>query len=702
MSQLFADLGLMAELTRAVADHGYTQPTPVQMQAIPAVLDGRDVLAGAQTGTGKTAGFTLPLLQRLTVTPPVSLTPHVRALVVTPTRELAAQVEESVRTYGKYLSLRSTVIFGGVGMAAQIEALKEGVEIVVATPGRLLDHANEQTLDLSHVEILVLDEADRMLDMGFIHDVKRILALLPVQRQNLLFSATFSDDIRALADGLLHDPVSVEVARRNAESELVAQRVHPAGQERKRALLVHLIKSGDWKQVLVFTRTKHGANRLAHQLGRSGIAATAIHGNKSQGARTKALADFKAGQVRVLVATDLAARGLDIEELPHVVNYDLPQVAEDYVHRIGRTGRAGSTGEAISLVSPEEQPLLAEIEKLILRTIEQTIIPGFEPGSGPPQQGSRPQQPQQGQRQPEQSRQPQQQAEQPGNEAGPLEIREGREGREGRGRRRGRGRNRNRDGSGAPVEGVPSVADSALPQEPAVARAAAQPRNISRQEALREERDNRGNRDTSQHNARKAIIDDDFGNRIPPVKQGRSTRMRIAAGDIDDELDAIGNRMPPLSKNQRNWDTEEEINFNVALPAPALIEDDDHQQPLSNVGQMFPSSAGFMADAKPRRGNGSRGARGGERSKSRNAGNSSGNSGGTANGNTANAGGNGRGRGNNRRRKGQPQRQPSGQQSGQPQSPQSPQSPQQRQPRRQQARGKSRPGNSVPRQERQR
>jgi ATP-dependent RNA helicase RhlE len=381
---MFSSLGLSAELTRAVADQGYTQPTPVQAKAIPVILEGRDVLAGAQTGTGKTAGFTLPLLQRLMLQADKAPSPArhpVRTLIITPTRELAAQVEESVRTYGKYLPLKSTLIYGGVNINPQIQALRRGVDILVATPGRLLDHVQQKTVDLSRVEILVLDEADRMLDMGFIRDIRRILALLPAKRQNLLFSATFSDEIRKLADGLLHDPVMIDAApRRNAESELVAQRVHPVRQDRKRELLAHLVSSGDWRQVLVFTRTKHGANRLSEQLCKGGIEATAIHGNKSQPARTKALAGFKAGTVRVLVATDIAARGLDIEELPHVVNFDLPHVAEDYVHRIGRTGRAGSTGEAISLVSHEERPLLAAIEKLLGRRIEQQPLPGFEQG----------------------------------------------------------------------------------------------------------------------------------------------------------------------------------------------------------------------------------------------------------------------------------------------------------------------------------
>jgi ATP-dependent RNA helicase RhlE len=384
LTQLFTGLGLSAALTRAVTEAGYTVPTPVQTQAIPVILEGRDVLAGAQTGTGKTAGFTLPLLQRLSAKGNDSYSPArhpVRALILTPTRELAAQVEESVRTYGKHLPLRTTLVYGGVGINPQIHALRRGVDILVATPGRLLDHVQQKTVDLSRVEIFVLDEADRMLDMGFIPDIRRIMALLPKRRQNLLFSATFSDEIRRLADGLLHNPVTIEVARRNAPSELVVHRVHPVATVRKRELLAHLVASGDWRQVLVFTRTKHGANRLAEQLARGGIQATAIHGNKSQPQRTRALADFKAGTLRVLVATDIAARGLDIEELPHVINFDMPHVAEDYVHRIGRTGRAGSTGEAISLVAPEELPLLGAVEKLLGRRLERQVIAGFESGS---------------------------------------------------------------------------------------------------------------------------------------------------------------------------------------------------------------------------------------------------------------------------------------------------------------------------------
>jgi ATP-dependent RNA helicase RhlE len=373
----FASLGLAPDIVRAVAEHGYTTPTPIQAQAIPLVLAGKDVLAGAQTGTGKTAGFTLPMLQRLHGGPRRKL----RALVLTPTRELAAQVEESVRTYGKHLPLRSAVVFGGVGINPQIEKLRQGVDILVATPGRLLDLAGQKAADLSGIEILVLDEADRMLDMGFIHDLRRILALLPKRRQNLLFSATYSDDIKKLAEQFLHHPEYVEVARRNTAAETVLQQVYAVDQKRKRELLSYLIGSNDWRQVLVFTRTKHGANRLAEQLGKDGLPSAAIHGNKSQGARTRALADFKSGAVRVLVATDIAARGIDIDQLPHVVNFELPNVPEDYVHRIGRTGRAGAEGLAISLVCADERDYLKSIERLIRRSLPQTQVAGFEPGT---------------------------------------------------------------------------------------------------------------------------------------------------------------------------------------------------------------------------------------------------------------------------------------------------------------------------------
>jgi ATP-dependent RNA helicase RhlE len=348
------------------------------------VLSGRDLLGAAQTGTGKTAGFALPLLQRLATGAHTSASPArhpVRVLILVPTRELAAQVQESVRTYGRHLKVRSTVIFGGVGFSPQATELRRGVDIVVATPGRLLDHVEQRTIDLRHVEVLVLDEADRMLDMGFIPAIRRILALLPSKRQNLLFSATFPDEIRKLAGSFMRDPATVEVAPRNRPVELISQVAHPVDKDRKRELLAHLVKTGNWHQVLVFTRTKHGANRLAQQLERDGIEADAIHGNKSQPARTRALKRFKDNELQVLVATDIASRGLDIEELPHVVNYDLPHVPEDYVHRIGRTGRAGLSGEAVSLVSGEDRPLFAAIERLINRRIEQRTIAGFEPGS---------------------------------------------------------------------------------------------------------------------------------------------------------------------------------------------------------------------------------------------------------------------------------------------------------------------------------
>ncbi|MDD4964768.1 MAG: DEAD/DEAH box helicase [Gallionella sp.] len=382
---------------RAIVDAGYTTPTPVQAQAIPQVLAGGDLLAGAQTGTGKTAGFTLPILHLLHTKPAAtSRAGRPRCLILTPTRELAAQVEESVQTYGKYLSLKSMVMFGGVNINPQIKSLRGQVDILVATPGRLLDHVGQKTLDLSAVEILILDEADRMLDMGFIRDIRKIIALLPKKRQNLLFSATFSDEIKTLADGLLHNPGYVEVARRNTTSELVQQSVHMVAQKLKSHLLSHLIKHNDWKQVLVFTRTKHGANRLAEKLNGDGIPAAAIHGNKSQSARTKALAQFKDGSLPVLVATDIAARGLDIDMLPHVVNFELPNVAEDYVHRIGRTGRAGSNGAAISLVDSEELQHLKNIERLIKHQIERVAIDSFVPPTHLPPEAPRP--PQQNQR----------------------------------------------------------------------------------------------------------------------------------------------------------------------------------------------------------------------------------------------------------------------------------------------------------------
>jgi ATP-dependent RNA helicase RhlE len=378
----FENLGLQAELLRAIGTQGYTRPTPIQAKAIPLILQGHDVLAGAQTGTGKTAAFTLPLLHRLNQH--AKQGPHPRALLLTPTRELASQVAASVTTYGKHLPLRSTVVFGGAGINPQKDSLRRGVDILVATPGRLLDLIGQGSLKLSHVEILVLDEADRMLDMGFIHDIRKILRLLPEKRQNLLFSATYSSEIKKLADALLHKPVLIEVARRNTAAETVSQSVHMVEHGDKQRLLAHLIHSRDWHQVLVFTRTKHGANRLSEQLSRDGITSAAIHGNKSQTARTRALQEFKSKKLRVLVATDIAARGLDIERLPHVINYELPQVPEDYVHRIGRTGRAGSNGAALSLVATEEHKLFEDIQKLLKQRIPITTVEGFEHRQGMP------------------------------------------------------------------------------------------------------------------------------------------------------------------------------------------------------------------------------------------------------------------------------------------------------------------------------
>ncbi|WP_333495876.1 ATP-dependent RNA helicase RhlE [Kluyvera sp. CHPC 1.251] len=375
----FDSLGLNPDILRAVAEQGYQEPTPIQQQAIPAVLQGRDLMASAQTGTGKTAGFTLPLLQLL-----VSREPHVkgrrpvRALILTPTRELAAQIGENVREYSRYLNIRSLVVFGGVSINPQMMKLRGGVDVLVATPGRLLDLEHQNAVKLDQIEILVLDEADRMLDMGFIHDIRRVLTKLPAKRQNLLFSATFSDDIKSLAEKLLTNPLEIEVARRNTASEQVMQHVHMVDKKRKRELLSQMIGQGNWQQVLVFTRTKHGANHLAEQLNKDGIRSAAIHGNKSQGARTRALADFKSGDIRVLVATDIAARGLDIEELPHVVNYELPNVPEDYVHRIGRTGRAAATGEALSLVCVDELKLLRDIERLLKKEIPRIALDGYD------------------------------------------------------------------------------------------------------------------------------------------------------------------------------------------------------------------------------------------------------------------------------------------------------------------------------------
>jgi len=405
LNSSFEALGLSEALVRAVTELGYTTPTAIQVQAIPAVLSGGDLLAGAQTGTGKTAGFVLPILQRLSTTQPASTSKSrkpVRVLILVPTRELAAQVEESVREYGKHSKASVCVVYGGVSINPQISALRRGVDIVVATPGRLLDHVGQRTIDLSQVEVLVLDEADRMLDMGFLPDMKRVFALIPKSRQTLLFSATFSDEIRTLAATLLRNPAMVQAAPRNSTVELTTQKIWLVDRGRKAELLAHMITTNQWFQLLIFTRTKHGANRLSEFLNKHGVTAQAIHGNKSQGARTRALNEFKSGELQALVATDIAARGLDIEQLPHVVNFDLPHVPEDYVHRIGRTGRAGATGEAISLVCADDKPLLADIEKLIRRRVPTEIIAGFEPnpseraepivrqrGQGKPDHGSR-------------------------------------------------------------------------------------------------------------------------------------------------------------------------------------------------------------------------------------------------------------------------------------------------------------------------
>jgi len=374
----FTTLGLSAPILEAVAEQGYETPSPIQAEAIPAVIAGKDVMAAAQTGTGKTAGFTLPILELLSKGERAQAN-QVRTLILTPTRELAAQVGESVATYGKNLPLRSAVVFGGVKINPQMMALRRGVDVLVATPGRLMDLYNQKAVKFKQLEVLVLDEADRMLDMGFIHDIRKILAILPKQRQNLLFSATFSDDIRTLAKGLVNNPVEISVTPRNATAKSVKQWIYPVDKKQKSALLTKLIKDNKWEQVLVFSRTKHGANRLTRQLETKGITASAIHGNKSQGARTKALAEFKKGSIRVLVATDIAARGLDIDQLPQVVNFDLPNVPEDYVHRIGRTGRAGATGQAVSLVSADEFKQLSDIERLIKNVLDRKLVDGFEP-----------------------------------------------------------------------------------------------------------------------------------------------------------------------------------------------------------------------------------------------------------------------------------------------------------------------------------
>ena len=381
----FDTLGLSDPILKAVAEQGYDQPSPIQAQAIPAVLKGQDVMAAAQTGTGKTAGFTLPLLERLAALPERTNKGQARVLILTPTRELAAQVSDSVKTYSRYLRMRSTVVFGGVKIGPQINKLRNGVEVLVATPGRLLDLYQQKAVRFEQLEVLVLDEADRMLDMGFIHDIRKIIAKLPAQRQTLMFSATFSKEIRALAKDLVRNPVEISVTPPNSTVKAIKQWICPVDKKQKPGLLVHLINDRQWEQVLVFARTKHGANRLTQYVQKAGIEAAVIHGNKSQGARQKALREFKSGKVQVLIATDIAARGLDIDRLPQVVNLDLPHVPEDYVHRIGRTGRAGAEGEAISLVSADEAKQLAAIERLIKKTLPRHVIDDFEPVHDVPQ-----------------------------------------------------------------------------------------------------------------------------------------------------------------------------------------------------------------------------------------------------------------------------------------------------------------------------
>lgn len=417
----FTDLGLKAEILRAVSEQGYDTPTPIQQKAIPAVMAGHDLMASAQTGTGKTAGFTLPILHRLASTPQSRTTKRPRVLVLVPTRELAIQVEVSVSTYGKHLPINSIAVFGGVGINPQIANLRRGVDILVATPGRLLDHVQQRTVDLSAIEILVLDEADRMLDMGFIRDIRKLIALLPKQRQNLMFSATFSPDIRELASGLLTNPVSVDVAPRNTAAETVTQRIIETNRDQKKDLLLHLFETRGLHQVLIFTRTKHGADALSKHLDKANIKSAALHGNKSQGARTRALTEFKEGKLVALVATDIAARGIDIDSLPYVINYEIPNISEDYVHRIGRTGRAGMEGEAISIVGHDERGFMRDIERLIKRDIEREIVPGFEPSAiAPP----RPVQPPRGPRKPAQNGKPQ--AQKSGqNRSGPQQHRSG-------------------------------------------------------------------------------------------------------------------------------------------------------------------------------------------------------------------------------------------------------------------------------------
>ncbi len=505
----FQSLGLSAELLRAVADQGYTEATPIQAQAIPVVLSGRDLLAAAQTGTGKTAGFTLPILQLLSTRITESNVANngkpvkhpVRVLILTPTRELCAQVNDSVKGYGKHLKLKSTMIFGGVGFNPQVTELRRGVDIIVATPGRLLDHVQQRTVDLRSVEILVLDEADRMLDMGFLPDIRRIMSLLPMQRQNLLFSATFSDEIRKLSNTFMKNPASVEVARRNAPIELVTQVVHPVDKDRKRELLSHLVKTHNWFQVLVFTKTKHGANRLAEQLNKDGIESDAIHGNKSQPQRMRALKRFKDNDIQVLVATDIAARGIDIDALPHVVNYDLPNVPEDYVHRIGRTGRAGSTGDAISLVCREDRSLLTAIERMMKKQVPVKIVPGFEAGSP----SLRPAEPRDTEARPErqeQQRRPQQQP-------------------------RGGQRDGQRNGGGGQRDGQrPRQGQGQAPARDGQRRDNGAPRRPGGQPGQRPQHAGNGNRPGNGNgparNTQRRDFDDNIGNRAPTPAQDPS------------------------------------------------------------------------------------------------------------------------------------------------------------------------------------
>jgi ATP-dependent RNA helicase RhlE len=570
----FASLGLAEPLLRAVEETGYTIPTPIQVKAIPLVLAGGDLLAAAQTGTGKTAGFVLPILHRLLENPPAgTVRPgRPRCLILTPTRELAAQVEESVRTYGKNVPITSMVIFGGVGIQPQMAQLRKRMDIVVATPGRLLDHVGQKTIDLSGVEILVLDEGDRMLDMGFIHDIKRILALLPKVRQSMLFSATFSEEVRALANQLLNKPGCIDVAPRNTESALVQQTVHLVAKDQKRDLLSHLIRENKWEQVLVFTRTKHGANRLAEKLERDGIPAAAIHGNKSQGARTRALAQFKAGEVPVLVATDIAARGLDIVELPHVVNFELPNVAEDYVHRIGRTGRAGSMGSAISLVDSEEIQYLRAIEKLIRHPIERATVEGFVPGTsqdsdrdderprGRTQRGERG-------RQPQRARQPQREASR--QPAAPRQRAPG-------ARPQGAAPNRPHQPRRAEAEGNRPHQPRRIEAEGNRPRRAPRGAMEGPRVPLEARDDNFGNRARPDDTARNRPVDDDsFGNRIRNTDRDAVERNRHRAareGNVIHGLpniEADGNRAHETVEVDGN--TRSEAARHQAQPQPALF-----------------------------------------------------------------------------------------------------------------------------------